>query len=403
MSDKPLKGIKVVELSTYVAAPSTARILCDLGAEVIKVEAFSGDQWRESGMKTLKRGEDENPIFDVYNTGKSSICINIKHEDGLKCMMRILADADVFITNVRSQSLKKLGLDAEALTEKYPRLVYASIDGFGNKGPDANSPGFDNISFWARSGFAADVPLKTDDSYPMPSISGVGDCISGGFLISGILASLYKRERTGRGDIVNISLYGVAIWVMSSMLLRAAPQYGDPFPLNPKQGDALAHNYKCADGEWCNVAVRAYDKDAAIMYELWGITEEVEKLGDINAITYFSHAEELIPMITKAMLTKTSDEWIELFRKHGLVIGRLPHIKDIITDEQAWANGFVEEFENRNGVKSVMACPPIHLASYEKDASKPAPRLGEQTEEILLKYGFSADDIEKMRQDGAVK
>lgn len=403
MNVKPLSGIKVVELSTYVAAPGAARMLADMGAEVIKIESPSGDQWRESGKKVLSTNDDENPIFDVYNTGKKSICINIKTEEGLAFTMKLLEQADIFITNTRARSLRKLGLDAQTLTEKYPRLIFASIDGFGSKGPDADSPGFDNISFWARSGFSADIPYKDKNSFPLPPTSGIGDCVSGGFLVAGIMTALYNRERTGKGDVVNVSLYGAAIWAMSSMLLRANPKYGEKFPFNPNQGDPLTNNYECADGEWCNISVRAYDKDAPIMYHLLGIENEINAIGNVNVTTYYSMAETLIPIIRKAMKKKTSDQWMKEFRENDLVIGKLPHMTDVLVDEQAWANGFIEELTCPNGEKTVLACPPIHLGSYTKDPATPAPGMGEQTDDVLRSFGYDEETICRMHEIGAVK
>lgn len=381
--NKPLEGIKVVELSTYVAAPGAARMLADFGAEVIKVESPTGDQWRETGRKMLGTTDDENPVFDVYNTGKKCICLNIKDPAQKETMMKLLERADIFVTNTRAQSLKKLGLDAQTLTEKFPKLIFASIDGFGDKGPDANSPGFDNISFWARSGFARDIPYKSEDYYPLGATSGVGDCVTGGFLLAGIMTALYHRTRTGKGDIVSVSLYGAATWVMSSMLLRADPQYGETFPKTPNFGDPLTNNYECADGEWVNISVRAYEKDADLMYEVMGIKEDVDRIGNVNVKTYYQMQDTLIPIIRKAMKKKTSAEWMEIFREKDLVIGKLPHMKDVLTDEQAWANGFVEEITNRNGNKSVIACPPIKMASYTKEPATLAPLLNENEEEVL--------------------
>ncbi len=403
MNNKPLSGIKVVELSTYVAAPGAARMLADMGAEVIKIESFTGDQWRETGKKMLSTTDVENPVFDVYNTGKKSICVNIKNADGLAFTMKMLEDADIFITNTRARSLRKLGLDAETLTAKFPRLIHASIDGFGSKGPDADSPGFDNISFWARSGFSADIPYKAENSFPLPPTSGIGDCVSGGFLVAGIMTALYNRERTGKGDIVNVSLYGAAIWAMSSMLLRANPKYSEHFPLSPSQGDPLTNNYECADGEWCNISVRAYDKDAPMMYKLLGIEDEINALGNVNVETYYNMSETLVPMIRKAMKKKTSDQWMKEFRDNDLVIGKLPHMTDVLVDEQAWANGFVEELTCPNGEKTVLACPPIHLGSFTKDPATPAPGMGAQTDEVLRSFGYDEDTIRSMHETGAVK
>lgn len=403
MCNKPLKGIRVVELSTYVAAPGAARILCDMGAEVIKIESFAGDQWRETGKKLLNTDDNENPIFDLYNTGKKCICVNIKNEEGKAFTLKLLENADVFITNTRAPSLKRLGLDPETLTEKFPRLVYASINGFGTKGPDAASPGFDNISFWARSGFSADVLYKTEGSFPLPPTTGIGDCVSGGYLVAGIMTALFNRERTGKGDVVDVPLYGAAIWAMSSMLLRANPKYNEKFPFGPSHGDPLTNNYECADGEWCNISVRAYDKDASLMYELLGISEDIKALGEVTVENYCSLSETIIPLIRRAMKQKTSEEWMRIFREKDLVIGKLSHMTEVLCDEQAWANGFIEEITNRNGEKSVMSCPPIHFASYEKSPSKPAPMIAENTDEVLKDFGYSDEEIAHLHDVGAVK
>ncbi len=402
MTSNPLSGIKVIELASYVAAPGAARIMSELGAEVIKVENMGGDLWRMSGKAQLKTDDNENPIFDVYNAGKKSICINIKDPSGKELLLRLLQDADVFITNTRARSLTKLGLDPETLTRLFPRLVYGTVDGFGDKGEDANTPGFDNSAFWGRSGFARDIPIKTDDYYPMPVISGVGDSVTGGFLVAGIMAALFRRERTGKGDVVRLSLYGTAIWIMSSMLLRADPRYGQTYPKDNVTGDPLTYNYECADGEWINISVRSYDKDAPLYYSILGIQAEVDKLGDVNRTNYQQFQKQLIPLIRNAFLQKNSDEWMDLMLGADLAVGKLPHMRNVLTDPQAWANGFVEEMINRNGSRSGLACQPIHMASWEKKPAVPAPMAGENTDEILAGLGYDEDEIRRLKDKGAV-
>ena len=137
----PLEGIRVVDLSTYVAAPGAARLLSDLGADVVKIESFGGDPWRLTGMGMTRRGELENPVFEVYNVGKRSIQLNIKEEKGREILHRMLEGADIFLTNTRAKALDKLGLDPDTLTEKYPKLIYASLNGYGDQGPDADTAG----------------------------------------------------------------------------------------------------------------------------------------------------------------------------------------------------------------------------------------------------------------------
>ncbi len=399
---KPLEGIKVVELSTYVAAPSTARMLADLGAEVIKVETLSGDQWREQGRVLCNTDDSENPYFDIYNTGKKCISINIKNEDGKTLLLKLIADSDIFITNIRAKSLRKLGLDEGTMRNRFPRLIYASVDGYGMLGPEATKPGFDNLSFWARSGFMIDVPYKTETSYPVAAGSGIGDCVTAGFLFSSIMVALFNREKTGKGDFINVSLYNAGIWVMSAMMVRADPKYNGHFPLSPFEGNPLTRNYQCGDGEWVIISERSYDKDAPLIYKILGVENQIDRLS-INSKNYVKRAAEIIPVLEKAFLQKSSCDWETEFRSLDLVIERLTHIKDNLTSEQAWANGFVENIINRNGSTSTIAVPPIRLASYQKEESRPAPLLGENTKEIMEKYGYSEAQIHALILNGAIK
>ncbi|MBE6629141.1 MAG: CoA transferase, partial [Ruminococcaceae bacterium] len=163
--DMPLAGVRVLELSTFVCGPTAARLLSDMGAEVIKVESLTGDSWRRSGINFLpyRFEERENPIFDLYNSGKKHVALNLKSADGMEIFQKLLGQADVLVTNIRSTSLKKLGLSYEDLKETYPRLIYASVLGYGEKGPDAGKPAFDTTAFWARSGFIRDMSAMKED------------------------------------------------------------------------------------------------------------------------------------------------------------------------------------------------------------------------------------------------
>ena len=166
---KPLAGVKVVELSTFVAGPVTARLLADLGADVIKVEAPAGDGWRATAMNycALTYSEAQNPVFDIYNTGKRFVCLNLKTAEGMEAMEKLLAEADVFVTNLRPGALQRLALDYETLKSKYPKLVYGILLGYGEKGPEAGKPAYDTSAFWARSGFLRDQGVLKEDYQPV--------------------------------------------------------------------------------------------------------------------------------------------------------------------------------------------------------------------------------------------
>ena len=165
----PLAGVRVVELATVVAAPTTSRMLCAYGAEVVKVETLYGDEMRRAGKTELTPYEDyKNPLFTVHNSNKRLTSINFKDPEGKAALLKLIGEADVFITNVREASLRRSGLDYDTLRESFPQLIYAHFSGFGPKGPVASNPGFDSTGFWLRSGPMADwqvegsVPLRAD-------------------------------------------------------------------------------------------------------------------------------------------------------------------------------------------------------------------------------------------------
>ncbi len=403
---KPLEDIKVVELSTYIAAPSTAEMLSNMGAEVIKVENFSGDAHRVEDTRFPDYDRGFKPFFDVYNAGKKSICIDIKNEAGRAVLMKLIEQADVFLTNVRSASLKRLGLDAESLMAAFPRLIYATVDGYGTKGPDAAAAGFDNICFWGRSGLAADIPLATEGSYPIPVLSGVGDSMTAGFVVAGITSALYGRERTGRGDLVNVSLYGTAIWALSNMLLRALPRTGETFPKTPMEVNPLVTQYRCADGEWVVITARSFDKDGAKIFRILGIEDAVAEIGVVSDASRRDPqiARELLQLMRKTFAKKASREWLQAFRKEDLIIDKLAHLKEVLTDEQALANGFIVEYQGTEGRLCPMAKPPIKLASVPDETTiQPGPGVGEHTDEILRQYGYSEEEILALHSCGGVQ
>ena len=400
--EKPLSGIKVIELSTYVAAPGCARMLAEMGAEVIKIEAFSGDAWRFTSNAITRRGDEESPVYEIYNIGKRSICINIKDEKGLELLMKMLDTADIFITNTRLKSLKKLGLDADTITAKYPRLIYASLDGYGDKGPDANTPGFDTMAFWSRTGFVRDMSV-VENEYPVGLPTSIGDCVAGTVLAMEVLTALYQRTVTGKGCAVKATLYGTAIWVMSSMILQEQERYGRSFPRSHKQTVPTSKQYKCSDGEWVTVIMLDYAKFAGALYRMLGIEKEVAEMGVTDYGTMVQHRVELSELMASRFALKTADEWTELFRQYDLVGGKIPHFADVNTDEQAWANGFLEHYTFRNGETGILPVPPINISTFTRDPSHYADLPGEHTDDVLREYGYSEEEVAELHARGAVK
>jgi len=403
MNRRPLEGIKVIDSSTFVAAPICGRLLADLGAEVIKIEVFDGDSWRMTAKNLTCTADDENPLYDILNSKKKSICLNLKNPKGMRVLHKMLEDADIFLTNTRMQSLKKLGIDPDTLCEKYPQLIYASISGYGYDGPWANKPGFDLVSFWGDSGFLTDVVIDTPTAYPMYGPVGVGDSVSGTILLANVLAALYQRRDTGKGDFVTASLYHSALWVMNGMIIGGQERYGAMYPRKREECWLTNVPYKCADGEWLNIAIVEYDKYAARFYELLGISDLVQKLNIVTFDDMLANRSVLHPEAEKAFLQKTSAEWMELFKANNIVCGVLSHFKDVEHSPQVWANDYMEHVTFRNGAEVAIPCPPIRMRSQEIYRTTLSSFPGEDTDSILREHRFLEEEIREMKVSGAVK
>ena len=224
---KPLEGIKVVDLTSYLAAPTTGRVLAEWGADVVKVESFGGDPARrQAGVFNMPMADDENLAFDYANFGKKFMTLNLKSETGMDVMMKLLAEADVFLTSNRTKSLVKMGLDYETLHEKFPKLVYAQVTGYGDKGPEKDAAGFDVTCYMARGGVFGTTVNRGDA--PLIPTNGLGDFSVSLFLAAGIAAALYGRTATGTGDRVSVPLQHAGLYTLSTGIISA--QYGNAYP-----------------------------------------------------------------------------------------------------------------------------------------------------------------------------
>jgi len=244
---KPLAGIKVVEMSTFVAGPVTARLLADLGAEVIKVERPEGDGWRLTGVgyNPNRFSKDENPVFDIYNTGKKHIALNLKTPAGMEAFHRLLAQADVFVTNTRPKALQRLGISYEDLKDKYPGLVYGILLGYGEEGPDAAMQAFDTSAYWARGGFLRDLAVDNGEDYvPVQPPFSVGDTVTGYMLMGQICAALCRKKDTGLGDYVRAGLYHNGIFTMGTMAIITQPPFGREYPAPRYRHSAPSGSYR---------------------------------------------------------------------------------------------------------------------------------------------------------------
>lgn len=400
---KPLSGVKVVEMATYVAGPVTARLLADLGAEVIKIERPGGDDWRKTGVSYIpsRFSPDENPVFDIYNTGKKHIVLNLKSPEGMEALHRLLAQADVLVTNTRPQALKRLGLSYEDLKEKYPSLIYGILLGYGDKGPEADKPAFDTSAFWAKGGFLRDLSLEREGYAPLQPPYSVGDTVTGYMLMGQICAALYRRKETGLGDYVRAGLYHNSIFTMGTMAIITQPPFGRKFPDERPSFGTLSGDFECADGEWVYLSGYSQDK-LPVAFRFIGREDLATDPRFVDSQERFRNRHILYEEVRRAFLSQPSDYWLKRAMEMDLPMTRMGHFREISQDPQAWANDYLEHVTFANGNVDVMPRSPIEMDSVGELTTVPAHGIGEDTAEVLKDLGYTDAQLKNMQASGAI-
>ena len=400
-----LKGIKIVDFTTYAAAPCSVRMLADWGADVIKVEGFSGHPMRAFGanLGDTPYTEEENPVWEYENGNKRGISVDLKTEKGMEIMNKLLSEADAFVSNVRAASLDKLGLSYEKLHEKYPKLVVGVISGYGLYGKDAPRPGYDVVAFWAKGG--ALIDMSPDGKAPVTAPYATGDHTCGLALASGILGGILKAKNTGIGEKIVVSLYGTSIWANSLMIIGT--QYGVQYPqsrYNP--GNPLINSYKCKDGKWITLTILAYERYWDTFCDIFGLDDIKNEPAYRKLQTVVADKEILehcVRRIEEQFILQDREYWVEKLVEADIPFERTLQWKDIPTDQQAIDNNYVKEFKMKSGNTFMLPMTPVQFEGNEGLDSKPAPLLGEHTEEVISELGYSKAEIEQMIKDGIIK
>lgn len=404
--EKPLSGVKVLDLTTFVAAPVCCRLMADLGADVIKVEHPNGDTWRTTGKNynTKRFSDQENPVFDIYNSGKRHIAINLKDPDGKALFFKLMEQADVFITNTRPAALGRLGISYEDVKDRFPGLIYGMVEGYGEKGPAKDDPAFDTTAFWSRSGFVRDMAPDGEHYAPVLPPFGVGDTVTGYVLLSQVLAALYRKMQTGKGDFVCASLYHTGIFTMGTMQIISQAPWGRTYPTTRIAYGVPGGTYRCGDGEYIFVSIGYAEKK--LLPLLYKMIEREDLLDDpkfCDGPTGRKYPEEYYEIFRTAFLTRPSTYWLEKARQYDMPIVPLNHFKDVTQDEQAWANDYLEHMHYPNGNVDIMPRSPIEMASMGPIDTKIAPGIGAHTDSIMTSLGYSEEDIARLKETGAVK
>ena len=398
-----LKGIKVIDFTTWVFAPGTTAILADLGAEVIKVEdPATGDPQRAiimfGGGTEIP---DINFPWELENRNKKGVAIDLKVEQGKQIMYKMVEEADVFVSNVRSDVLDKLGMDYETLSKLNPKLIYAHGSGYGEAGPEYARPGFDYAAFWARGGIMNMV--GEPDAPPPQCLPGYGDNTTAMSLAAGIAFALLVREKEGIGQRVDVSLLGTAMWCNGLSIVGSAFQEEEPVRTSRKEvPNPLFNSYKCKDGKWLMLACLQSDRYWSPFCKIMKIEELEHDKRYENMFVRAESPEALISTLDELFLAKDRDEWGRLFDEKEVIWAPIQTLSETLDDPQAAANGFVSEVIHPEHGPFKLINTPFKLSKTPASIREIGPELGQNTEEILMDMGYSWDDIIAFKEAKAI-
>lgn len=399
---KPMEGIKVVELSTMLAGPMTARILAEWGADVVKVESLNGDAWRKQAGTTLSPCTKEaNPNYDMQNMNKRFVSLDMRSEEGSAAMMKLLAEADVFITNYRVQALQAMGLTYEQLKDEFPCLIHASVLGYGAEGPEKDRPGYDYTVFFARTGLMAD--LAPAGGPPLIPVGGIGDHSVAVALAGGIAAALYERSVTGQGDKVDVSLLQSGTFILCTGILNGFN--GRKLPRDRYDcGHAGSNTYQASDGEWFYLAIIDYRRFPEFC-EVIGLPEIAADPRFSTSAAYYENRGELTRILEAKFKQQPLSYWHELLDAHDLPHEILYHFKDVPNDPQVQANHYTYFHEYPDGTKTVFANGPVHFGSIDPTTipCKTSGPIGCDTAEVLGELGYTEEQVAAMYEKKAVR
>ncbi|WP_216893497.1 CaiB/BaiF CoA transferase family protein [Nocardia alni] len=403
MESKAFDGIRVVELAQWVFVPVAGALLADWGADVIRVERPEGDPYRR--LATQGIGSDSGGVnlsLAMANRGKRSISLDLRTERGRELLDEVLATADVFLTNFRPGALGRLGLDADTLTERYPRLIYARGHGFGVRGPNADKAGYDSSAFWAQGG-VAHVLTPPERDHPISQRGAMGDRNGAMALAFGIAAALLGRQRSGRGTVVDVSLLATAMWMLSSDLL-AALAGNRPRAVSGRGGavNPLVGAYRTKDDRHIQLVFLEADRYWAEFCRLIGRDDLRVDPRFLDLATRNAHREACVAELEAEFATRTFAEWKQLLSGLDAPWAPIQAVEELLDDPQVQANQYLGSVELDDGQTSYrLPTGPVQI-DERPPALRRAPEHGEHTEQLLLEMGYSWDDITGLQDAGVI-
>ena len=391
----PFAGVRVVEVATWQFVPAAATMMADLGASVVKVEnTRTGD-----GQRTMTGGGLMPTVgglalpVEQANRGKRSLSVDLRRAEGIEVLRRLVASADVFMTNMLAAQRRTLGIDVSDVRTVRPDIVYLRADGVGRLGPDAGQQGFDPTAFWSRSGIAAAV----GDGTPARSRPGLGDRTSSVSAAFGVAAALFRRALTGQGAVVDASLLASALWSNASDVIFSAAarrdftsvQMGSPF-------------YETSDGRWVAFSPTNENLPWTDLFARLGRPELAADERFATPSARASHRGALDDELRAAFRVDTLEGWRERMAGFRGAFAPVNNLLDVTSDPQVLANDFLTWADGSDGLSVPLVRTPVQIDERLPSLGR-APRLGQHSREVLEELGYSATEVEALVASGTVR
>ena len=394
-------GLKVIDCATYIAAPAAATALADFGAEVIKIERPPhGDPYRYIGFVPGMAVSEHAYCWILENRLKRSIALDLGKDSARQVLYKLVKAADVFITNYQPQLQRKFKMEYETLRQINPRLIFASVTGYGETGVDGETPGYDASAYWARSGLMGII--HNADAEPATSPCGFGDHPTSMALYGAIVTALYRRQQTGEGMKVSTALIANGVWSNSCQIQGALlgakrpPRWSRSNSINP-----LVNHYVTSDGKRMLFVFLVPVHDWVKLCDAIG---QPALATDPRFETFplrTQNSLELVAILDAAIGSQPLEEWRKRFAERDLVWGLVPDLAEVAADPQLIDAGVIDTIVDFPGGPQKTVSNPMSLAGIRKEPPRYAPAIGQHTSEILSQAGFSETEIAQLLDSGA--
>jgi len=393
---KALEGLRVVDATHVLAGPFATYQLAVLGAEVIKIESpHSPDQARMQGSDRALNDMGMGTAFMAQASNKKAVALDLKTPGGLEAMKRLLDTADVFVANFRPGAFDALGLGYEALAQRNPRLIYCAISAFGSTGPKLEETGYDNI-LQAYSGIMS--MTGTRDSGPLKCGAQVVDYATGLAAAFAISTALFQRAQSGKGQFIDVSMLDVSLTLCTSHIASFLWNGSHPEPKGNRYAFATIGEYRAADA---GLMVAASNLEQ--QRTLWTVLGREDMIKTNNNQRLDGHAREA-EVLAQIISTRTAQDWEDFFRSHRIPAARIRRMEEALSDPHVQARGMIHRHEAPDSPAHGLsvAVAPFRLSDSPPEINRPPQPMGAQTHEILAALGYTADEMEDLRRDGAI-